>query len=119
MQYDKAYVAKWREKAITKVEDLKLGETYYTNSPSSGSSFKITRFLTWQEHWRELNFSDWDKASTEIGWFQTDKGDVWSLRDNNIGASYNPWLLFARESDMKEYGVGLKYTFTKTPFEEE
>lgn len=110
MQYDKDYVAKWREKAITKLEDLKIGETYYTCSRSCKSSFQIVAFLSWQEHWRRKDFDDWRTAGTEIGWFITNHGETWSLRDNNVGASYSPWLIFARESDLKEYEAGLNYT---------
>ena len=37
---------------------------------------------------------------------------VVSLLDNNIGASYNPWLIFADEKTMEEYKKGLSLHYT-------
>ena len=47
-------------------------------------------------------------------WFLADNGfgsGHESLADNNIGASYNPWLIFKDEETMEEYKskIRIKY----------
>lgn len=100
--------------ALSSVSDVELGVTYYSNSWRDGANgFTINRLLSDKEHW-----DVWSKSilssgesmfpkSDEIAWFEIDGKDgraSWhSLTDCNIGACYNPWMIFRTKDALDAY----------------
>jgi hypothetical protein len=85
MQYNESIFQKYRALAITEQKDLVIGRTYYTNSWIK--QFTLRGFT-------EVGGTPWFLHSENIG----DEEQQNSLHDKNIGASYNPWLVFADEA---------------------
>jgi hypothetical protein len=114
MHYNEDIFAKFRALAITDVNQLEIGKTYYSNS----ESFPITveAILTWNElrkrngHERIFDASPEDN---ELGWivYGPEEYDRMSLRDHNVGDSYNPWLLFADEATRDQCVSELEVSF--------
>lgn len=94
-----------------------ITEEYRNNGKSITNPCEIVPGMTiWLSHGSRSaavvgvfgNSVDWcggpetpDITSKKWIWF-TD-GSCQSLHDNNIGASYNPWMIFRTEKDMLEY----------------
>lgn len=120
LSYDENIAKKWREKAVTKAEDLVIGGIYYLNETpeSQDDSYKLLGFTCENRNDAELFTSPekaLDSALAEAFYFQTPivfmafeatspsggKFVVYrSLKDTNVGASYNPWFLFESKDDM-------------------
>jgi len=116
IQYREDVVKFFREAgyALSKIEEIEIGTTYFSNSFTVGSQgFEIVRLLTDKEHW-----SVWNKSrgmsedsmftkSDEVEWFEIrdeDGSPAWhSLTDCNVGASYNPWLIFRTKEALEAY----------------
>jgi hypothetical protein len=103
--YDKKLFETFRKKAITEKNNLKIGHTYYTDIKGK---VKLLRFLTINEVNALKHVPYRDKEDEEIKAFLYEKFNeckksletgVMYLKDNNIGASYNPWLIFDNEED--------------------
>lgn len=108
--YNEAYVQSFRDNfAVT--DTLIVGETYYSNSYPS--EFTVKRLLTNGEKYKSIGLV-YDRGDVnELGWFETETGSIFSLRDNNIGASYNPWLIFKSASLRDQYQAGLVVGYEK------
>jgi hypothetical protein len=85
MQYNESIFQKYRARAITEQKDLVIGRTYYTTAWIK--QFTLRGFT-------EVGGTPWYLHSENIG----DEEQQNSLHDRNIGASYNPWLVFADEA---------------------
>jgi hypothetical protein len=97
--YDKDYVATYRLRAITTREELVVGATYY----NQGGAFTLTRLLTNRQSHAMSGLECEGSDADEVAWFSTDGTRTESLHDNNIGASYNPWLIFSDQATADEY----------------
>ena len=97
--YDKNVFEKFKSLSVKEVDDLVIGETYYTNSYPE--SFTLLALETRKQNDKRHGFNDRTYDEDEIAWAVYGRGewDTMSLRDSNIGASYNPWMIFAREED--------------------
>jgi len=95
LYYDTKIFNKFKKLAIGEETQLKIGEVYYTNSYPE-------KFVL-----NEIFHHDGDKDKLII----TDSGDTLFLKDNNIGASYNPWLIFEKEEDSKACKEELVITY--------
>lgn len=117
MRYDEKYVNEWRAKAITKAEDFIQGEKYYAES----SEFIFVELVSeYDAYVQEQDLNDPDTinwlnrikpSKEELSWFKGDYNGalrIGSLHDNNIGASYNPWLMFDNRDDRDKYYAGLE-----------
>lgn len=93
--FDKNVFNKFRALAITDVSDLEIGRSYYTNS--FPQKFVLKELVTNSEAYERLNLPYTKSNANEIAWIINDTNIRMSLMDNNIGASYNPWLIFASE----------------------
>jgi hypothetical protein len=120
MCYHQDYVNEWRAKAITKIEELIPGETYYKEvekRPEGVVSLpiKIVRFLTTKESYQLSNTpTNLALDDEQLLWFECEycgKTRILSLHDNNVGASYNPWLMFKDPNDNLEYYNNLQLWF--------
>lgn len=100
--------------AISEVSELKPGRTYFSNSFTAGTDrFELVRILTDREHWAVWNKSLGNSEesifpkSDELAWIEVRSQDgtiSWlSLSDCNIGASYNPWMIFHTEDHLEAY----------------
>lgn len=103
--YSQEVVDEYRKKAITDVNDLVVGNTYYSNF---FGEFVLLGILTHREHCEAVHMAPYGPEDTldKPAWFLVDNGfgvGHESLNDNNIGASYNPWLIFEDEKTMEEY----------------
>lgn len=114
MKYDTDYVTKWRAHAITDVTNLEVGKTYYSNNHGA---FTLKRLMTRAQYYEEEGIKGIPVCYTanEVCWMEVAIHDgaylvVYSLRDNNVGASYNPWLIFRDQATMEEYKAGLEVT---------
>lgn len=70
--YDETVFQKFKALAISDPKQLVIGKTYYSNIHPT--EFKI-------------------KSFSEM-WIVDENSYEFSLRDRNIGAHYNPWLIF-------------------------
>lgn len=97
--YDENIFAKFKSMSIQSVDALVIGETYYTNS--NPEKFTLRSLETGSQNSKRHGFTDRVHNEDEIGWAVYGPGewDTMSLRDSNVGASYNPWLIFSREED--------------------
>lgn len=93
MMYDQSIVNEYRTKAITSLDQLQIGKTYYGNYEG-----EVTL----------LGFDNSDNVSTKL-LFNDDKYTY--AHDSNIGASYNPWLLFDNKETCEEYKKKLTITY--------
>lgn len=112
MIYDQQYVSKYRALAITNVEDIVEGGVYYGRH---GDEFTIVKLMTNAQYYafRGLEW-EYEHNANEIGWMLTNNDYIScsaSLADNNIGASYNPWLIFKDKKTAMEYYDGLKIDY--------
>lgn len=103
MQYDKNLVKFARRFAITDQSDLKVGRVYYSNCYPY--KFCVIGKLT-----NAQAGADWKANVNDIGWIDIvfdHQGELRtgrrSLNDWNVGASYNPWLIFEDEEAAKAY----------------
>lgn len=96
LNYDKEMFEVFRELAITDYNDLVVGQTYYTNTYPE--KFVLKDLLTYNQSSMRNGHSKciWSDPF-KIGWILTEDGTTHSLNDKNIGASYNPWLVFDNE----------------------
>lgn len=107
LRYDNELWKSFRERAITNPSHLYVGMCVFSNFHRAG--FVIENLLT-EKGFRIRMKLDWDETTddTEIKWivhrnpFNPEKEDYSSLHDNNVGDSYNPWLLFLEKKDMEE-----------------
>jgi hypothetical protein len=81
LNYDEELFQSFRAKAITSLDQLEIGKTYYSNT--------YPRSFTLKEFFK-------DDLDT---WLVTEDGGKSSSSDRNIGTSYNPWLIFENEED--------------------
>lgn len=56
-----------------------------------------------------------DDDDIEPRWILDTTGRTFSLSDNNIGASYNPWLIFDDKVLAEGYERKLEITYTRDP----
>ena len=108
MIYDEEIFQKYRALAITDINDLVIGERYYTND---GYDFTLLELISDKELYRRENFDDWFDRSDYLNWIVPDKGYPFSLKDHNVGASYNPWLVFDTKETCDQCKEELKIEF--------
>tara|TARA_Y100001951_G_C11281519_1_gene265700 strand:+ start:1076 stop:1405 length:330 start_codon:yes stop_codon:yes gene_type:complete len=94
LKYDKEIFAAFKALSIKSVDQIKLGKTYYGNHIRE---FKALGILTEKGYYKSLHRVVIDADDTNPFCIITDDNSVF-LRDNNIGASYNPWLIFENKA---------------------
>ena len=110
IQYDQDYVNVWREKAITEINQLEIGKTYYSNTEPK--KFTVVEIISTREHYRRCNIESWKTKHDDLKRIVSrDPDRTFSMSDRNIGASYNPWLVFDNEEDRDEYDRNLLITY--------
>lgn len=116
--YDRDVFQKFRALAVTEVSQLVPGKTYYSNYQSP---FTFVRVLT-QKEFHSLPgpfnclLSDTDD-DVKPKWILAADESTHSLSDNNIGTSYNPWLIFEDRETAERCEGELKVTFQRDPFD--
>ena len=96
--FDRIVFETFRKKAVTDRSKLVIGKTYYTNlGMSRPAKFVVER----------VESEVWEKDN-RVWWILDREGYKHFLRDHNIGASYNPWLIFDNEEVAKECMSKLK-----------
>ena len=96
LSYDQSIFDKYRALAITEISDLEVGKTYYSNSLSNEFSvYEIrsrneTPGLADGKNLSYIEGSYWIRIESNPDSFFS----YISARDLNVGASYNPWLIF-------------------------
>ena len=92
--YNEETFQKYRALAITRIDDIKIGQTYWTNSRGM---IVVVSLLTNREAYAANGLKWTGEDADEVAWIKYD-GDgfnrVMALSDDNIGTSYNPWLIF-------------------------
>jgi len=117
--YDKVLFAKFRALAITEVSQLIPGTMYYSNYHEP---FVFLRTLT-EKEFHSLPGSPFNcllkdtDDNVKPKWIMTVDGRTESLRDSNIGASYNPWLIFDDEGLAEACERKLKITYERDPWD--
>lgn len=103
--YNQQIFEEFLAKAIQSPEEFVVGETYYSNT--FPEKFIFLGLLTNKESYRHegLPWTD-EETANDIGWYVYQEHThqarrIGSLMDRNIGAHYNPWLIFANEEDSK------------------
>lgn len=92
---------KFRALAIKSVDQIEVGKTYYSNAYPE--SFTVTAILSKNDYYRLRDMSNHVKdEDIPNRWLEYDNSwggkSYLSVRDRNIGASYNPWLIFDNEN---------------------
>ena len=104
MNYNWDIFNKYHELAVTKQEDLVIGQTYYTNTyPEQITIQKI------YENDISIRADGIDEAGKETHVY---------LHDFNVGASYNPWMLFADKQIAKQCEEELRVPFVHDPLDD-
>lgn len=94
MHYDQRIFNAFRELAITDASKLVIGKRYYSNDTGT-EGFVLSALLSNAAYYKTRGMT-WDEERVEgdaLGWLMYDRGHK-ALEDSNIGASYNPWLIF-------------------------
>lgn len=98
---DQEVFEKFRKLAVTDPDEIEVCKTYYTNRYPH--EFTCEQIQTQAEHYEELELACGNEEDKTPAWasYTNDCGEKQyvSLKDRNVGASYNPWLLF----DLKEH----------------
>lgn len=117
--FDPSIFDLYKVKAIQKVEDLKIGETYY--SVLDPEEFVLMELVTTKEMYRRLRINAYvfDNKPNKLRWMRVklingtserDADEYVSLEDRNIGSSYNPWLIFDNKEVAEEYRANIMPT---------
>ncbi len=109
--YNHEWHNRLREIAVTDIDDLIVGETYYSNTHPD--SFVLTGLLTNKEAYSKSGL-DWDneRIADEIGWFETETGQHYSLSDHGVTEQpYNPWMIFKTAEERDACKALLKVEF--------
>lgn len=111
LQYDKRKLAEWRKRAITDLSQIVVGKTYYANIyPREFTVAAIISNLEAVKRFSPIppNREDVDDPDA-LESVLTEDGQVLSIKDHNVGASYNPWLWFSspedRDACVKEFEI--------------
>ena len=132
MQYSQEIYRYWRDRAITSADEIQVGKEYWSNSDPR--HFRVLRKLTYRAYnimiqmEQYLKTGEWNKDQLE---FLDNSRPAWllvellqenerpynqkttvSLRDRNVGASYNPWLIFPSQELAKACSQELQVTFS-------
>jgi hypothetical protein len=95
--FDKEIFNQFRAKAITDLSQLEIGKNYWSNW--SGPVGVLTAIVSDAKlHPHRKDQSDDPKWMI----FNNDWSSYMSLSDNNIGTSYNPWMIFDNKETYKE-----------------
>lgn len=100
LKYDPELFQSFRERAITKVEDLEIGKTYWSNW--FNGPLILEGLMTDEEFRQFMNFTYSEVSDSTPKWMKFTNGETGSLNDHNIGNSYNPWLIFDNEETATE-----------------
>lgn len=104
LRYDHGIFQKFRTLAVTEISELVPGKTYY----GSNGEFVFARTLT-EKGLHSLPNGTFNillketDDDVEPRWILTATGRTFSLTDCNIGASYNPWLIFDDKEIAEDY----------------
>lgn len=115
--YDRDIFAKFHALAITDVANIKVGETYYTNGYQH--EFTVHEVISRIEHRKRWGREPEDYYTDEPCWMVTNANDehgIMSLNDCNIGASYNPWLMFADKETAEQCCKELQIVYERDPW---
>ena len=93
--YDKEKFQEFRKLAITDAKDLEIGKTYYGNWIGA-KTLKYVLTYRGLDGFRGTNYYA-DQETDDLRWMVFTDGEYVSLWDHNIGASYNPWMIFDSE----------------------
>jgi hypothetical protein len=109
LTYSETVVAKYRLLAITDASKFEAGKTYWSNSDGE---FILNRLITFKESYARFgNGLEYDgEDGNSIGAILTKDGYSLYLSDRNVGASYNPWLIFADKKTLEAYEAELNPT---------
>lgn len=109
-KFDKNVFSNFKNFSVKTADELEIGKTYYTNSyPEkfvlrgliNDTMLEVSR-ASRNEKGNEYVASALNGVRMENPtWFITDKFKLHSLHDLNVGASYNPWLIFG-DKDMAD-----------------
>lgn len=118
IQYNRELVQFFKDQgyAISNLEDFEPGNIYYMNP---NKTIRLIRIFSDREYHMMRNTTPyikpfWIKDGDAPMWFeyQTFYEDAWdnrysvaSLYDNNIGESYNPWMIFKNVEYCKAYNM--------------
>jgi hypothetical protein len=101
----------FKAKSIQNASEFEKGKTYFSNSHPG--NFVFYKLLTTDEVYRNIG-SECDSAEKHsVNWILTTNGQHLSLRDLNIGACYNPWLVFTDEETRDQCEKELVVTFER------
>lgn len=106
MNYDVEKTKLARNLAVTKLDDLVVGNIYWTNSYPTDEPLLLVALMDQEEKVRRGNYDveeDDIKRAKKMGkeWavftYRRDREIVFSLHDKNVLASYNPWMIFDQQ----------------------
>lgn len=112
-------VNKFRTLAVTKIEDVKVGETYYSNS--FPGEFTVLELISTEEHYRRIGLEGEGSKLNAI-WAVYENDDSMSaipLTDFGVTAHpYNPWMMFKNEHIANAAKEMLIFGYEKDAFDD-
>lgn len=117
LSYDENIFAVFKALSIKEESEIEIGRTYYTNSYPA--SFTVIGFETRAENDIRHGFPKREYENDKNEWMVTgpNEWNTKSMSDLNIGASYNPWLMFANEEDAIRCREEFIVTMTEDPLD--
>lgn len=97
--YDEVVFGKFKDLSVKSADEFVVGQTYYTNCYPE--EFTFMGLETKKQNDIRHSFDPRDYYDDSPTWivYGPNEWDTMSLSDKNVGASYNPWLIFSNESD--------------------
>ena len=119
LYYDNEVFEKYHALAISNPSQFVEGKTYYSNSYPEKFTFRGLQ--TNAEHYDSVGLVWKHAGGDEVEWVIAEyelfnnqpTTDSLSLSDRNIGAHYNPWLIFEDEAVMNACKEELEVTYEK------
>jgi len=102
LSYDQNIFEKYKALSIQTINQLEIGKQYWTNHLPK--TFFVNELITWAEKNRREGKEPFDLGN-DLEWIvysrDDNREDYISIHDRNIGAHYNPWLIFDSEETAK------------------
>lgn len=104
LHYRRDMFEKWRLIAVTRKDDMRLGDTFYSNT---GETFTLMAFCTMEEYLDRMGL----KTGIRMGHVAiSTHGRFYALSDFNVDASYTPWLLFRDAATCRACQISMPVT---------
>lgn len=107
MEYNIAIVEKCRKLAVTDINDVKVGSTYFYFRGADTVDEATVLSVGSYEEYKPTATKHSFLQGTMWAKFSDRPEEMCSLNDINVGSSYNPWMIFDDEATAAEYSAAI------------